>query len=242
VLEMANNTVRIFGLDLSLNGTGLSCIDADLQEGFCTLVDVVAMTSTKKVLSSDFGKYFYFYKAKDTSSLKGRLERMIDVSEWVLSWVVDRIGEHPVFVGLEDYAFAKQSNRVSDIHELGGLIKTKLFTAGLPLKTYSPTLIKTVCGIKNANPTKRKTKNNNDMKELSVSRARDIFSLDFDLSLGYDSNKRYGYDLADAMLIAYTTLSDLCLSRGVKLGNTSSLECSEKYPNGYYRESFAHKE
>ena len=55
------------------------------------------------------------------------------------------------------------------------------------------------------------------MKEMSIKRVQDHFSLDLDLALDYNKDKRYGYDLADSLLIAFTTMSDLLLGQGIEL-------------------------
>ena len=236
------NKVRMFGVDMSLNGSGVSCVELDLSDGSYEIVALKAITSTKKVKDSEFGHYFDFYKIQDSKSYADRIIRLLHMRDWIHGFIRTHIVDlEKTFVGIEDYAFAKQSNRVSEVHELGGLVKAELFTWNIPFKLYSPTLIKSVCGIRNANPKIRKKKKSNDMKEMSIKRVQDHFSLDLDLALDYNKDKRYGYDLADSLLIAFTTMSDLLLGQGIELGSVSSLKHTEKYPDGYYKEPFVRR-
>ena len=236
------NKVRVFGVDMSLNGSGVSCVELDKDTGAYEVVAVKAITSTKKVKDSEFGHYFDFYKIADSKSYAERMVRLLYMRDWIHSFIRNNMVDiDRTFVGIEDYAFAKQSNRVSEVHELGGLVKAELFTWNIPFKLYSPTLIKSVCGIKNANPKIRKRKKSNDMKEMSIKSVQEHFSLDLDLALDYNKDKRYGYDLADSLLVALTTMSDLMLHEGIHIGKTSSLMKTDKYPDGYYKEQFTRR-
>ena len=223
--------VRIFGLDLSLTGSAIAVIDAcPFQQKF-EIVDYKAFTPAKKMLDGKHRDHFVIFDCRYTDLYDHRMHRLHVVSQYVLDYIDKHtLEDRHNYVGIEDYAFSQQSHRVSEIHEFGGLVKVGLWQAGLPFKLYSPTLVKGVCGVGGRDP-----------KEASVAATKEIFSLDLDIALKYDGKKRYGYDLADAFLVAYTTLSDLGLAYGVEFGNTKSLKESGAYPDGYWREPFTTK-
>lgn len=107
--------ITVAGLDLSLRGSGVA------------------------ILSKE-GSYFYTFgeKLEDDASARDHLERVMKISNQIMNV----LKKHNVrYVGVENYAFSKAVNRISQQAELGGIIKSQIYsvlkTCVIPLPVNS---------------------------------------------------------------------------------------------------------
>ena len=102
------NKVRMFGVDMSLNGSGVSCVELDLSDGSYEIVALKAITSTKKVKDSEFGHYFDFYKIQDSKSYADRIIRLLHMRDWIHGFIRTHIVDlEKTFVGIEGLRLCK---------------------------------------------------------------------------------------------------------------------------------------
>ncbi len=190
VLERPTSIVCI-GVDPSLNGTALAVVvDGKLRW--------IHGWTDKKVLQKRHPDVLSYLKLKESTELT-RQARLDLMSDWVLEQI-DRWVSHAseLYIGIEGYAFAKNnSNRATDLHELGGLIKQGLWESKIPYRIYTPTQIK-----------KAWTGNGTADKSIMILTA--FKQLDLDCGI-YDSA---GENLADASLIAYLMHTEVELRAG----------------------------
>lgn len=124
------------GIDQSLIGTAV----AVLVDG--RLHWVHGWTGVKS-LQKEFPDLLSFYKIGEQSDA-ARTERIDHFAHWIADCVVSLL-RHPgyrVYVAMEGYAMSQRSNRATDLHELGGLIKNLLWREAIPLRVYNPVDIK----------------------------------------------------------------------------------------------------
>ena len=123
------------GIDPSLTGTGVAVV----KEG--ELLEVVGWTEVK-ALQKEFPTFLNWYKPKNSND-SNRIHRISIVATWVYSLIDHYVSlGYGVFVAIEGYAVSQFSNRASDLHELGGIIKQDLWASEIPYRIYVPQDIK----------------------------------------------------------------------------------------------------
>lgn len=188
---MSYKGVACVGVDQSITGCGLAIV----QNSVVTFAH--GWTQVKKQQVA-FPEYLSWFKPRSTKDDSCKINRLIQVSDWVLKFIDDLILEgFCVFVAMEGYAFSKKSNRQSDLYELGGLIKGGTWKRGIPFRIYTPQQIK-----------KAWTGSGNADKDQMVKACANTFGLDF------TSLKSDGENLADAVCIAQLLDRELLLRAG----------------------------
>jgi len=128
--------MRIAGLDLSINGTGIVCVELDNDLNVLSQ-DYLGFTSVKKLVTD---KILFFKKENFSDYIEKNL--------WVLEKIKDFIKDVE-YVSIEDYAL-NAKGRVFDIGEYTGLIKHVLYAEDKKIRLYDPLSIKLfACGTGN---------------------------------------------------------------------------------------------
>lgn len=134
VAARACGTVAV-GVDMSLTGTGLAVV----EDG--RLARVNAWTDVKK-LQHAHRTLLCWFKPRDSSE-SSKAHRLGLITNWVIGQIaLAQMRAPKVVVALEGYAFSKRSTSSSGLHELGGMIKGRLWDAGIPFRVYDPSSIK----------------------------------------------------------------------------------------------------
>lgn len=126
----------VIGVDLSLRGTGLVVLlDGELHEA--------GSWTDKKGLQAKHKRFLSWFKmSKNTEP--DRWHRIDLIASWVVGKVIEagKLSNGNAHVALEGYAFSKRTTGLSDIHELGGVLKGWLWSRGVPFRTYDPMSVK----------------------------------------------------------------------------------------------------
>lgn len=107
------------GLDLSLRAAAA----AFLPRGF--------KGNTKQVRVGTWG-----YELKSDADEAARAERRDHIAQAIRCWLAE-LPRGVVHVFIEEYAFSKKSSSATGLHELGGVVKDRLFTLGVPFSTVT---------------------------------------------------------------------------------------------------------
>ena len=118
------------GIDQSITGCGIAVVvDGKVKW-------VHGWTQVKKQQKLD-PELLSWFKPKSTSDDTCKVNRLVQVSGWVLGVVEEWMGKgYAVTVAMEGYALGQKSNRQSDLYELGGMIKGGLWLSGVPFRVY----------------------------------------------------------------------------------------------------------
>lgn len=121
----------IAGIDYSLCGPSI-CVFNGEKFSFknCTFY---FLTDTKK-LATYFGSNIF---GENFDDFNHEIERYESIADWALDVVTGCTS-----VAIEGYAYAANSNRVFQIAENTGLMKYKLFQAGIPVTIVPPSEVK----------------------------------------------------------------------------------------------------
>lgn len=201
VLTIANGDIVAIGIDPSLNGSAI----AVLVNG---VVQKVQGWTDKVTVQKSYPEFIHWFKLPAKSGFSERQYRVQVMTEWI----VQQVGTHlssgaQVYVSIEGYAHSKRSIRLSDIHELCGIVKQSMWSMGAPFRIYDPKTLKMAWATGNAD------------KHEMMKACADLFGYDY-RALGENP----GSNLADAFLLAQL----LWVEIQVKLGMVS---ISELTPN-----------
>ena len=131
-----NRPTVAIGIDPSLIGTGLAVVNAAGETEY-----LGGWTNTRSIRARCPQHLGYYELEAPTWS--GRLHRILFIVDWITK-TIERwaCSGYDVVVAVEGYAYSAQSVRATDLHELGGLIKSTLWERGLPFRIYNPTVVK----------------------------------------------------------------------------------------------------
>jgi hypothetical protein len=121
--------MKICGLDLSMNSSGLVSFELDEQLNVVA-ADYLGFTTVKKVASAD--SKIEFYTKKDTD----RYATSIWMTQKMLSFI-----SGSSYLATEGYAYGASGNTF-DIGEFCGFVKMNAYKEGIPLRVYDITSIK----------------------------------------------------------------------------------------------------
>jgi Holliday junction resolvasome RuvABC endonuclease subunit len=124
--------IRIIGIDLSLNHSGL--VELDLT-GDLTWWEFV---SESKAAAGRNGRGIHLPKFKGDRQ-QAQMERLAWWVEFLTRVFAQR---RPCYVGIEDYAFSAASNTSYQIGELGGMARLSALRSGAMLRLHDPTSVK----------------------------------------------------------------------------------------------------
>lgn len=181
----------VAGIDPSLRGTGIAIIEGGK-------ISHVQGWTDKKTLAKAFPRELYFYKSKNSGDDE-RVERINRIVEWVMQSLADNVESiSDLNISIEGYAFSKRSNRVSDLHELGGALKLAFWNAGIPFRIINPLYVK-----------KAWTGNGFAEKAAMVKTCEEKFGIDL------APLREAGENIADAVLMAQLLAVELDVKRGL---------------------------
>jgi Holliday junction resolvasome RuvABC endonuclease subunit len=183
-------------LDLSLVGTGLATViygEVGLVHGWTNV----------KATQKKYPDLLSFYKCKDAQDYAHRMHRIEVVSNWIMKVLMHLSARgHQIQVAIEGYSLASKGSRVSDQHELGGVVKRLLWEIGVPFRVYPPSTIK-----------KAWTGSGSSGKPAMAIACFKRFKLDF-AALG-----EAGENLVDAVCIAQLLYQELRLHEGADVAS-----------------------
>ena len=127
------------GIDPSLNGTSVCLIDGNGEVvkhwGFTTRKGLAKLPCMELIIPP--------------KTETGRIERIVSVAKHVEGFAITGKMRSlystrgiELYAGIESYALSQRSQRYSDLCELGGLIKSKLWHRAVPFQIYTPQQIK----------------------------------------------------------------------------------------------------
>lgn len=120
----------ICGVDYSIRSPAICChIGEDWKYENCIFH---YLTDTKKYCDSFLGRFF----GKNFDPYNSDEQRYDSISDWA-----NEICLGSTYVGIENYAY-NATGRVFNIAENTGVLKYKLFQAGIPLEAINPSTVK----------------------------------------------------------------------------------------------------
>lgn len=207
---MITSTLLSIGLDLSLTGTGYTALTLDFSDDKPPSLSLLAKRgfTTSKKAAKKWPANLIHYEIADPDSTADRLTRLLYITRQIQEWISLDLatartyfsfqGKPPyisTMLTIEDYAFSRASSRATDLHELGGLVKTWALQ-NHPFRLIPPSFLKKSMGL-----------GGKAEKHEMVAKANEIFKeFDFDLRLQEGAKKCYGEDLADSCLLAFVGL------------------------------------
>jgi Holliday junction resolvasome RuvABC endonuclease subunit len=218
-LKKPQPSLVTIGVDPSIRGTALAVV----KDG--ALVGAYAWTEMKALQQQHKDRLVYYVNPKHPTDSDLSLRKEL-VTNWVCGIVSAFISpEVTLVVALEDYALSKNSSSVSDLHELGGMLKSILWMGRVRMRTYDPKSIKLAWA-----------SNGNATKDEMVEACLEAFDVDYSpmvipikrkpgtkVKPTAPKGKGPGYDLADATCIAFLAYRELL----VKLGRCKLEELDE---------------
>ena len=126
--------MNIAGIDYSLRGPAVCVFAGDYETEFCfSKCNFFFLTEVKKYVKSwnlnIHGESFQKYNEE--------FERY----ETIADWAMDKVSGCDQ-IALEGYSFGSKGSRVFQIAENTGMLKYKIYRAGIPLSVYPPSTIK----------------------------------------------------------------------------------------------------
>lgn len=198
-----SNIMRIVGLDISLNTTGI--VAGIIENKKFIMKHKKVFTNIKSNYKKDKDT-FILYKLPSKATQSEKMERLNFVVSYITKYI-NRV--KPDYVAMEDYAF-NAMGQVFDIGELIGNIKLFLFQKGIPFRTYAPTSLKMFIA-----------DNGNAKKPQMVSAVNRKFNIDFTEYIHENkggTSKKFvgdsGFDLADAYSLCELLTTELLLRNG----------------------------
>jgi Holliday junction resolvasome RuvABC endonuclease subunit len=186
--------IKIVGLDLSMNGSGL--VKLTLDNNYDVIkTECEAFCSVKKH-SSDI---VHLFKKKDYDNRQ-------QINLWMRNKIMAFVSDAD-YAAIEDYAFGAKG-AVFDIGEFVGFIKMNLFEKGIPFRLYDPNSIK-----------KYGTGKGNADKITMYDKYMDFKGMKMDIKAMPIPNKGSGVsptsDVVDAFWIAKLLQLEIQLRKGV---------------------------
>jgi len=203
---MPLSDVVAIGIDQSLIGTAIAVV----QDG--EVLYFHGWTDKKKLQERNADLLSFFsLKAKTVQERTARIEF---VADWINS-VVDVWKDcYTPYVAIEGYALSRLSASASDLHELGGRIKSDLWHGRTPFRIYNPKTLKMAW-----------TNNGAAQKEEMIECCEDLCGIDLEPFGAARDN------IADAILIAQL----LWLELKVKVGTGSLISLPRSVRKAFSR-------
>lgn len=122
-------SLRICGLDLSINSSGVVIFELD-NKGEITHSQYFGFSSVKKNCNDKI----VHYRLKDFAN---EYQKFNFTASYIYKWCKDCD-----YIAVEDYSFGSSQSRVFNIAENGGIIKYSLLKTGAKMRLYSPNSVK----------------------------------------------------------------------------------------------------
>ena len=189
-------TVKVLGVDASLNKTGL----VELTDGVMT--NYWFMTNDKSLYKKIGPEHSLFYGVddKDVDRQKSAILRLVAIERLFKNFLENHTYD---FIGMEDYALG-MSRGAHQLGEVGGVFRILLYMNGVPFRLHDPNTIK-MFTTDNGNADKIK------MKAAIKKNYGIVFNFD---KLTDKQNDAVSEDLADAFAIAQLTWTEYRLRKG----------------------------